>query len=138
MAQEFKLKDAPSLSSLKEGDKVEVEVEGLDGTKVLLVQVGGKTHAVGPKCTHFGAPLKNGVLSASGRLTCPWHGACFQVATGDVEDAPAPDGLATFEIREQAGGVYVKGEEALVKSGRRSIQISCQAVGDERVVIVGG
>lgn len=70
---EFKLKDLTSLD-LKNGDKVEAEVEGIEKGKVLLVKVQDKVHALNPNCTHFGAPLKNGVLTSSGRLTCPWHG----------------------------------------------------------------
>lgn len=72
MAQEYKIKDLSSLS-LQPGDKQEVEVEGLDA-KVLLVNSAGQIQAVGPKCTHYGAPLVKGVLSTNGRLTCPWHG----------------------------------------------------------------
>lgn len=72
MAQEYKLKGVTSLD-LKPGSKKEVEVEGLD-TKVLLLNDGSKVQAVGAKCTHYGAPLVNGVLTTNGRLTCPWHG----------------------------------------------------------------
>lgn len=72
MAQEYKLKGVTSLD-LKPGTKKEVEVEGLD-TKVLLLNDGTKVQAVGAKCTHYGAPLVNGVLTTNGRLTCPWHG----------------------------------------------------------------
>lgn len=72
MTQEYKLKGVTSLD-LKAGAKQEVEVEGLD-TKVLLVNAGGKVQALGAKCTHYGAPLVNGVLTTNGRLTCPWHG----------------------------------------------------------------
>jgi len=71
-AQEFKLKGVTSLD-LKPGDKQEVEVEGLDA-KVLLLNAGGKVQAVGPKCTHYGAPLVKGVLGTNGKITCPWHG----------------------------------------------------------------
>ena len=76
MAQEYKLKSIASLS-LQPGDKQEVEVEGLDDTKVLLVNAGGKIQALGPKCTHYGAPLVKGVMSTAGRLTCPWHGGPY-------------------------------------------------------------
>lgn len=72
MAQEYKLKGVTSLD-LKPGDKQEVEVEGLEA-KVLLLNAGGKVQAVGPKCTHYGAPLVKGVLGTNGKLTCPWHG----------------------------------------------------------------
>ena len=74
----FRLKVDPALS-LREGQMQEAEIEGLEGGSVLLVQSKGKLHAVGTKCTHYGAPLKNGVVSCEneekeGRLLCPWHG----------------------------------------------------------------
>lgn len=70
---EYKLKGVSSLS-LQTGEKREVEVEGIEGAKVLLLNAGGQIKALGPKCTHYGAPLVNGVLTESGRLVCPWHG----------------------------------------------------------------
>lgn len=70
---EYKLKGVSSLS-LKLGEKREVEVEGIEEAKVLLLNAGGQIRALGPKCTHYGAPLVNGVLTESGRLVCPWHG----------------------------------------------------------------
>lgn len=74
---EYKLKDISSLSSLGPLDKIEVEVEGIEEGKVLLVKLDDKVHALSPKCTHYGAPLKNGVVTSDGRLTCPWHGGMF-------------------------------------------------------------
>jgi nitrite reductase/ring-hydroxylating ferredoxin subunit len=56
MGEEYKLKGLTSLD-LQAGDKLEVEVEGVEGGKVLLVNVGGKTTALGSKCTHYGAPM---------------------------------------------------------------------------------
>jgi nitrite reductase/ring-hydroxylating ferredoxin subunit len=70
---EYKLKDLKSLD-LKSGEKQEVQVEGIEEAKVLLVNTGGKITALGAKCTHYGAPLVKGVLTGDGRLTCPWHG----------------------------------------------------------------
>lgn len=64
--------------------------------------------------------------------------ACFNAHTGDVEDAPAPDNLATFEILEKNGGVYIKGEESDIKNGKRVPNIKCSATGDEKVVVIGG
>lgn len=73
MAQEFKLKGLSALD-LKDGEKREVEVDGVEEGKVLLVKQGGETHAMSSNCTHYGAPLKLGVLTPDGRLTCAWHG----------------------------------------------------------------
>lgn len=70
---EYKLKGISSLS-LQPGEKKEFEVEGVEGAKVLLLNAAGQVRALGPKCTHYGAPLVNGVLTKSGRLVCQWHG----------------------------------------------------------------
>lgn len=78
---EYKLR-IPSLS-LKDGELREVEVEGMDDTKVLLSKIKGKVYATSSKCTHYGAPLVKGVLSSDGRLTCPWHGGKTYLA--DIE-----------------------------------------------------
>lgn len=76
------------VSELKDGQMKEVEIPGTEG-KVLLSRVKGSFYATGAKCTRtsprlvikyanrdvdYGAPLKNGVLTSSGRLVCPWHG----------------------------------------------------------------
>lgn len=53
MATEFKVKNLAALD-LKPGEKREVEVDGVEDGKVLLLNVGGKTTAVGSKCTHYG------------------------------------------------------------------------------------
>ncbi len=76
MAHEYKIKGLSSLD-LKSGEKREVEVEGIENGKVLLAKVGSKTHAMSSNCTHYGAPLKLGVLTPDGRLTCAWHGGMF-------------------------------------------------------------
>jgi len=152
-AQEFKLKGVTSLD-LKPGDKQEVEVEGLDA-KVLLLNAGGKVQAVGPKCTHYGAPLVKGVLGTNGKITCPWHGgtqsprlfptlanpafaACFNTKTGDIEDGPALDPLPVFKAVERDGAVYITGDAATIKAGRRKPNFKCTSTSGDKVVVVGG
>ena len=64
--------------------------------------------------------------------------ACFNVASGDVEDAPALDPLAKFELIEKDGAVFIKGESATIKASRRQPNTKCSASGQERVVVIGG
>ncbi|KAM5353588.1 hypothetical protein ACJ41O_000238 [Fusarium nematophilum] len=138
--QEYKLKGLSSLS-LSPGAKQEVEVEGVENGKVLLVNAGGKVQALGSKCTHYGAPLVKGVLTSDGRLTCPWHGACFNAKTGDVEDAPALDHLPAFQLAERDGAVYLTGQESAIKGSRRKPNIKCAAASgaqEDKVVVIGG
>jgi len=137
MAQEFKLKDVTSLE-LKNGEKKEVEVEGVEGGKVLLLKVQDKVHATSANCTHYGAPLAKGVLTPDGRLTCPWHGACFKVSTGDVEEAPALDPISKYEVFERDGSVYIKTDEDTLKANRRTLNIKCSSKSDDKVLVIGG
>jgi hypothetical protein len=59
--------------------------------------------------------------------------------TGDVEDAPALDPLAKFEILEKNGGVYIVGDEDVVKSNfPKSLSVKCLVQGSDKVVVVGG
>lgn len=53
MTQEYKLKGLSKLD-LKPGEKREVEVEGVEEGKVLLMNVNGKHSALGSRCTHYG------------------------------------------------------------------------------------
>lgn len=137
MAKEFKLKDVTSLN-LKNGEKKEVEVEGVEGGKVLLLKIQDQVHATSANCTHYGAPLAKGVLTPEGRLTCPWHGACFNVSTGDVEDAPALDPISKYEVFEKDGAVYVKTDEDTLKANRRHLNLKCSSVSDDKVLVIGG
>ncbi|KAK2505850.1 hypothetical protein MC885_010005, partial [Smutsia gigantea] len=81
------------IKDLENGQMREVE---LGWGKVLLAKDSGEFHALGPKCPHYGAPLVKGVLSR-GRVRCPWHGACFNISTGDLEDFPGLDSLHKFQ-----------------------------------------
>src|SRR3712207_5821542 len=58
---------------LKDGEMRQVSAGGTD---ILLARVGGKFHAVGALCTHYGAPLAEGALCGE-RVVCPWHHACL-------------------------------------------------------------
>jgi len=88
MSQEYKLKGITKLD-LKNGEKREVEVDGIEGGKVLLAKMNDKTHAMSSNCTHYGAPLKNGVLTPDGRLTCPWHGGMSITTKTDLVNKDA-------------------------------------------------
>jgi hypothetical protein len=64
--------------------------------------------------------------------------ACFNLSTGDVEDAPALDPLAKFEIIDKGGAVYIKGDESTIKANRRKADHKCSPSGQEKVLIIGG
>ncbi len=67
------------------------------GKGIVLANVDGKIYAIARRCGHMNAPLEKGTL-AGNILTCPMHGALFDVTTGKVkseppEGGPMPSGL---------------------------------------------
>ncbi|XP_046495829.1 apoptosis-inducing factor 3 isoform X5 [Equus quagga] len=117
------------------------EVE-LGWGKVLLVKENGEFHALGHKCPHYGAPLVKGVLSR-GRVRCPWHGACFNISTGDLEDFPGLDSLHKFQVKIEKEKVYVwASKQALQLQRRTKVMAKCISPsaghsGSTNVLIVG-
>eukprot|EP01098_Paradermamoeba_levis_P014106 TRINITY_DN6626_c0_g5_i1.p1 TRINITY_DN6626_c0_g5~~TRINITY_DN6626_c0_g5_i1.p1 ORF type:complete len:621 (+),score=214.68 TRINITY_DN6626_c0_g5_i1:223-1863(+) len=99
----------------------------------------GKLFASGAKCSHYGAPLVKGVLKGE-RVTCPWHAACFNVCTGDIEDAPAFDKIDSFAVRVSEGGeVLVTIPKDLPKGFRRPpTLVAPNEKEDSRVFVVVG
>lgn len=65
--------------------------------------------------------------------------ACFNVSSGDVEDAPALNALNKFDVFEKNGAVYIRANEDDIKSGQRNPVLKCSASkAEEKVVVIGG
>ncbi|THV02837.1 hypothetical protein K435DRAFT_775308 [Dendrothele bispora CBS 962.96] len=126
-------------AALKDGEMKEVD---FDQGKVLVTRLGDKIHATSAFCTHYGAPLAKGVLTADGRVVCPWHGACFNVCTGDIEDAPAPSALHTFGAHVSDGKIYVTANPSFAEKANMSRPPKLSTAGFDAVgkgtVIIGG
>ncbi|XP_078337500.1 apoptosis-inducing factor 3-like isoform X4 [Crassostrea virginica] len=122
-------------SDLKDGDMKEFDLgEG----KVLVVREGTEFYALGTKCSHYGAPLVNG-SHCNGRVRCPWHGACFSVKTGDIEDFPGLDSIPKFKVNVTGGKVKVTAKKTALADPKVQRTL-CKATkaGDKKVLIIGG
>ncbi|BGP18729.1 hypothetical protein JCM10213_009208 [Rhodosporidiobolus nylandii] len=131
------------LDLLKDGEMKEVPFPSEDSeNKILLSKVKGQVYATSGKCTHYGAPLAKGVLTAEGRLVCPWHGACFNVCTGDIEDAPGLNALQSFKVAVEDGSIFVHADPETAKNSREpappSVEIHQTPTKHSNVLIVGG
>lgn len=89
------------------GDDEAVGFE-VDGREIVLCRVEGKICALAGICTHEDLPLEGGTVE-DGVLTCPWHGAQYDVRTGRVLALPAIRPVEVFPVRvDDDGRVHVE------------------------------
>jgi 3-phenylpropionate/trans-cinnamate dioxygenase ferredoxin component len=91
------------LDDLDEGELIAVEI---DGEPVCLAKVDGTVYAFTGTCTHIGGPLQEGELDDD-VVTCPWHGAQFNVRTGKVLRGPARQDIQTYSVRLEDDSILV-------------------------------
>jgi nitrite reductase/ring-hydroxylating ferredoxin subunit len=89
---------------LQPGQGKQIPVEG----KVLaLFNVEGKFYAIDDTCTHAGASLAEGPVAGT-VVTCPWHGATFDILTGAVLSEPAYEGVASYKTKVEGDDVLIE------------------------------
>lgn len=81
-----------------------VEVEG---QKIALFRVGEAFYALSDTCTHRGGPLSEGTVEGA-EVTCPWHGARFDIKTGAVLGPPAGREVRSYPVRVTGADVEIE------------------------------
>jgi NADPH-dependent 2,4-dienoyl-CoA reductase/sulfur reductase-like enzyme/nitrite reductase/ring-hydroxylating ferredoxin subunit len=89
---------------LKEGAPCAVEV---DEKTVLLVRSEGKIYACGNECTHYHAPLNEGLVVGH-IVTCPWHNARFDIRDGRLDASPGLNGVPSYETKVEDGQIWIR------------------------------
>jgi NADPH-dependent 2,4-dienoyl-CoA reductase/sulfur reductase-like enzyme/nitrite reductase/ring-hydroxylating ferredoxin subunit len=127
--------DKPTGPDLSQGIAASDLAEGaiiaghVGGELVLLVRHAGKVSAVAAHCTHYHGPLAEGLVVGD-TIRCPWHHACFSLASGEALAAPALSPIDCWDVEERGGRIVVGGKkqrQQLKKTGAPS----------EHIVIVG-
>ncbi|MEO5962962.1 MAG: FAD-dependent oxidoreductase, partial [Thermomonas sp.] len=108
----------------------------VDDTPVLLSRVDDALHAVSATCTHYGAPLGEG-LRVGDQIRCPWHHACFSLRTGEALHAPAFAPLATWRVETVGAHVFVHPVSNDAGETTEHTSHKCNHA-PARIVIVGG
>jgi nitrite reductase/ring-hydroxylating ferredoxin subunit len=80
-------------------------VASVDGHTLALFADGDRVVAIDNRCPHMGFPLHRGTLQ-DGILTCHWHHARFDLATGGTFDQWADD-ARVFPTEVRDGAVWV-------------------------------
>jgi len=68
----------------------------------------GRAYALDDRCPHMGFPLHRGTVE-EGLVTCHWHHARFDLATGGTLD-PFADDCRSFPVEIEAGEVFLVAE----------------------------
>lgn len=87
--------EVAKVSEIAPGTAKQVDV---DGEPIAIFNLDGQFYAISDTCSHAQASLSEGEIE-NGVVTCPWHGAKFDIKTGKNLSMPAPMPVQTFSIK---------------------------------------
>jgi nitrite reductase/ring-hydroxylating ferredoxin subunit/hemoglobin-like flavoprotein len=92
--------DGPKPNEFKIADVApgQAQLLSIDGQGVVVFNLDGQFYAAQSTCTHQGGPLDQGEIERD-TVTCPLHGSCFNIKTGEVVNGPAHRTLKTFSVK---------------------------------------
>ena len=92
LTEQHQFMDTLDIKDVPLGKMKHVEVEEKE---ILLANSDGKVYALCDRCSHMNAPLSMGTLNGM-VVTCPMHGARFDVTTGEKVGKPMAPDLSKF------------------------------------------
>ncbi len=84
-----------SVDELKQGERLFIEI---DGKPIVILNINGEYYAIGDVCSHDDGPVGEGTVEGY-EITCPRHGAHFDIRTGKVLALPAFVDIPAYPIR---------------------------------------
>jgi 3-phenylpropionate/trans-cinnamate dioxygenase ferredoxin subunit len=92
-----------STDEIEPGRALLVDVKG---KQIALFNIDGEYFAIDNMCTHEEASLAEGEISGH-EVTCPLHGAKFDIRTGEVLGPPAYDDVARYAVRVTGNDIEI-------------------------------
>jgi nitrite reductase/ring-hydroxylating ferredoxin subunit len=74
--------------------------------KLVIVKEAGKLYAFEDCCTHLGGRLSLGCLNGT-IVTCPLHGARYDIETGALLSGPGRGPVRTFPVKVEGDDILV-------------------------------
>src|SRR5271157_710324 len=96
------VKVAP-LDQLPEGERIFVDV---GERQVVILNLAGNLYAIGDVCSHDNGPVGDGEIEEY-EITCPRHGARFDIRTGQTMGLPALVDIPAYPIRVREGTIEI-------------------------------
>jgi apoptosis-inducing factor 3 len=117
-----------SLAEFSDGGMLQGHTKG---EPILVARCAGTFFAIGASCTHYGAPLADGLL-VDDTVRCPWHHACFSLRTGEALRTPALEPVSSWKVEISGGKLLVREKQPEKKGPAGSVRLPAN------VIIVGG
>jgi nitrite reductase (NADH) small subunit/3-phenylpropionate/trans-cinnamate dioxygenase ferredoxin subunit len=76
------------------------------GHEIALFNLEGSYYAITNICPHSTGPLVEGRVSGT-MVTCPWHGAQFDITSGQCLGGPATRDIVVYEVRVEGNDIYL-------------------------------
>jgi 3-phenylpropionate/trans-cinnamate dioxygenase ferredoxin subunit len=77
------------------------------GKEIALFNIGCTFFALENACTHEEGPLAEGGIEGN-EVTCPWHGAKFDIRTGEALCPPAYGDVTRYNVRVRGADIEVE------------------------------
>lgn len=92
-----------SIDDITSGERLFVEIDNLP---LVVFNIAGDLYAIKDECTHDNATLGDGDLDGY-LVSCPRHGAEFDIRTGEVRSLPAVVDVQAYPTRIIDGQIEV-------------------------------
>ena len=95
--------DIAPASELPNGERLFVEIEG---KPIVIFNVAGQFYSIADVCSHDDGPVGEGDIEGY-NITCPRHGAEFDVRTGQVVSMPAVVDIPAYPVKILDGMIQI-------------------------------
>ncbi|MCK5633626.1 MAG: non-heme iron oxygenase ferredoxin subunit [Anaerolineales bacterium] len=92
-----------SADEVGNGERILLEI---DGQAIAVFNIAGEFFAIADMCSHDGAPVAEGELEGF-QISCPRHGAHFDLRTGKVLTLPAVVDIPAYPVRVEDGEILI-------------------------------
>lgn len=92
-----------AVEDLKEGEQMHID---LNGEEILLCNYKGDFFAIAYYCSHAEFALDGGLME-NHCISCPYHGAVFDLRDGSVQGPPAFEGINTYAVKVEDQSISI-------------------------------
>jgi 3-phenylpropionate/trans-cinnamate dioxygenase ferredoxin subunit len=92
-----------AVDELPAGNRLFVEI---DDKSIVVFNIGGQYYAIADLCSHDDGQLGDGRL-LDYEITCPRHGARFDVRNGEALSLPAVVDIPAYPVRVEDGQIQI-------------------------------